>query len=255
MLKTRFKKIVTLVSIVLCIISLAGCNTKNELVENDKYEINVNNKDFTNGNDETKENSNNNEKNDNSLNDTLSSEVKYVTVADIKSEYDTLLGVESKNQYMFKPFYNVEQTTEFTFSFKSKVDPIKAITVHTDEKCDYLSLVFQINNAYWTEDGIDVIVKPSSSSPVLYAEDRENVTKGIWGYAPIYYLCIRYDLESTEVKKLENPIIIPFTVKNEISTPTVYANIDNNGIFSIKWNKVENATKYKVYSAGDSRFR
>lgn len=172
-----------------------------------------------------------------------------LTVGDLKKEFKTA-GIDDSNNYLFKPFYNVEPNTEFTFHFNSKVDPIKAITVHTDEKCDFLSLVWQLNEAYWTNNGIDVVVKPGS--PVLSSDGRENKEKGIWGYAPIYYLCVRYDLESTEVKKLEKPIIIPFTIKNKISTPTVFANIDDNGTFSIKWNKVEGAKSYKVYSGPKS---
>lgn len=182
----------------------------------------------------------------------FSSSDKKITVADLKKQF-VAAGVDDSNKYMFKPFYNVEQTTEFTFHFNSKVDPIKAITVHTDEKCDYLSLVWQYNEAYWTEDGIDVIVKPSSNTGVLYTNGRNGAEKGIWGYAPMYYLCIRYDLDSEEVKKLDNPIIIPFTVKNTISTPTVYANIDNKGTFTVKWNKVDDAVSYKVYSGKSAK--
>ena len=232
-------KIAMLVAIIASLAILTGCSTNDELTWNDELE---NNNSSSVGSDNS----------ENISPDNTSDNENYITVADIKSEYDTLLGSESKNQYMFKPFYNVEQTTEFTFSFKSKVDPIKAITVHTDEKCDYLSLVPQINSAYWTKDGIDVIVKPSATRTTLYSEGRKGAEKAIWGYAPIYYLCIRYDLDSTEVKKLENPIIIPFTVKSEISTPTVYANVDEEGTFSVKWNKVENAVKYKVYTGSDS---
>lgn len=180
---------------------------------------------------------------------TLNSKNNKYTIGDLKAEFKAA-GIDDDNKYMFKPFYNVEPDTEFTFHFNNKVDPIKAITVHTDEKCDYLSLVWQINSAYWTENGIDVIVKPSNKTTILYSEGRNDVTKeNVWGYAPIYYLCIRYDMDSTEVKKLDNPIIIPFTVKQNISTPTLYANIDEKGTFSVKWNPVKNAVAYKVYEA------
>lgn len=171
-----------------------------------------------------------------------------LTVADLKNQF-LAAGVDDSNKYAFKPFYNVEQNTQFTFHFNSKVDPIKAITVHTDEKCDYMSLVWQINDAYWTEDGIDVIVKPSSTA-TLYTKGRTGEEKNVWGYAPVYYICIRYDLNSKEVKKLDKPIIIPFTIKNEISTPTVYAFVNEKGTFSVKWNKVEGAVAYKIYGSG-----
>ncbi len=166
-----------------------------------------------------------------------------ISVEDLKKEF----GEEDSSKYAFKPFYNVEQTTEFTFRFKSNVDPMKAITVHTDSRCLENSTVFQFNDGYKTADGVDVVVKPYE--PVLGARDRKDyVSKGIWGYAPIYYLCVRYDLDSTTVKKLDEPIIIPFTIKNEITTPTAYVNISNDGMFSVDWLKVDGASEYKIYS-------
>ena len=165
------------------------------------------------------------------------------TIADIKNEFSAL-GTSSN--YTFKPFYNVEQTTEFTFHFNSMVDPIKAITVHTDSKCEESSTVFQLNDGYKVENGIDVVVKPRKA--VLGEDARKNAVKdGIWGYAPIYYLCIRYDLDSTEVRKLDEPIVIPFTIKNEISTPNAYAHISNDGTFFVRWFDVEEAVSYNIY--------
>ena len=166
-----------------------------------------------------------------------------VTVADIKAEFGE---TENDVKYAFKPFYNVEQTTEFTFRFKSNVDPIKAVTVHTDARCLEDSTVYQLNDGYKTADGVDVVVKPRT--PVLGAKDRKDyVANGVWGYAPIYYLCVRYDLDSTTVQELKEPIIIPFTVKNEISTPTAYANISNDGVFSVDWLPVQGASEYRIY--------
>lgn len=165
------------------------------------------------------------------------------TIGELKAEF-----ASSSNKYMFKPFYNVEQTTEFTFHFNSSVDPVKAITVHTDSKCEENSTVYQINDGYRTANGVDVVVKPYK--PVLKAEARNDVSESsYWGYAPTYYLCVRYDLDSTEVKKLDEPIVIPFTVRNEISTPNVYASIDSKGVFSVKWLPVENAVSYKIYQS------
>ena len=179
---------------------------------------------------------------------------KYMTVSDIKAEFGENSSTSSK--YMFKPFYNVEQTTEFTFRFKSNVDPIKAITVHTDSKCDENSTVFQFNDGYKTSEGVDVVVKPRE--PVLGVKTRSDIQSGYyWGYSPIYYICIRYDMDSTTVKKLEEPIIIPFTVKNYISTPTAYANISKEGVFSVDWLPVAGAKEYRIYScmAPDAKIR
>ena len=165
-----------------------------------------------------------------------------LSVEDLKNEFEEVGSVK----YFFKPFYNVEQTTEFTFHFNSVVDPVKAITVHTDSKCEESSTVYQINDGYITEKGEDVVVKPLT--PVLKTDARTDSQKsGIWGYAPIYYLCIRYDLDSTSVKKLDEPIVVPFTIKNDISTPNAYTNISDEGIISVKWLPVNGASSYKIY--------
>ena len=174
----------------------------------------------------------------------LNSYTKYVSVADIKDEFK---GSSNESAYAFKPFYNVEQTTEFTFRFKSNVDPIKAVTVHTDSKCEEDSIVYQLNDGYKTADGVDVVVKPRN--PILGSKQRSDYQTGyMWGFAPVYYLCVRYDLDSTTVQELKDPIVIPFTIRNEITTPTAYANISNDGVFSVDWLPVEGAKEYRIYS-------
>ena len=188
---------------------------------------------FNNGNQEDVKNVSNND---------VDTNVQTFTIADLKGEFTTL-GTSTENKYLFKPFYNVEQTTEFTFHFNSFVDPVKAVTVHTDSKCEENSTVFQINDGYYVSDGVDVVVKPRKA--VL--GDNKQVKDGIWGYAPIYYLCVRYDLDSTTQKKLDEPIVIPFTIRNEVSTPNAYAEISNDGIFKVKWLAVDDAVSYNVY--------
>lgn len=176
----------------------------------------------------------------------------YTTIEKIKSEFIPL-GIK-ENKYQFKPFYNVEQTTEFTFHFNSNVDPVKAITVHTDAACEENSTVYQVNDGYKTTKGVDVIVKPMK--PVLATDDRKDYNNtNYWGYSSIYYLCVRYDMDSEEVEKLESPIIIPFTVKNKIATPFANANIRADGDFSVTWKPVENAKSYKVYRSFASNGR
>lgn len=175
-------------------------------------------------------------------NNDVETDVPIFTIADLKGEF-TNLGSAAENKYLFKPFYNVEQTTEFTFHFNSSVDPVKAITVHTDSKCEENSTVFQFNDGYYVSNGVDVVVKPRKA--VL--GDKKQIKDEIWGYAPIYYLCVRYDLDSTTVKKLDEPIVIPFTIRNEVSTPNAYAEISNDGIFKVKWLAVDDAVSYNVY--------
>ena len=170
--------------------------------------------------------------------------LKTLSIKALKEEFGE---VDDKSKYSFKPFYNVEQTTEFVFGFKSNVDPFNAITVHTDSKCEDNSTVFQWNEGYKNDDGgVDVVVKPGKA--ILGDANRKDyVETNCWGYAPIYYLCIRYDLDSSTVKQLDKPIVIPFTIKNSISIPTAFADISKDGTYTINWLPVEGATGYKVY--------
>lgn len=168
---------------------------------------------------------------------------EFITVADIKKTYgmtDTL---------QIKPFYNVAQDTKFIFNFKSDVEPCHAITVHTDSKCELDSMVYQLNDGYQQSTGRTVVVKPGR--PVLDCPERTgNLTDNYnWGNAPIYYLCIRYDLEATTPTKLSTPIVVPFTVKSDVSVPTVQAGVDTDGTFYITWNAVDGAVSYNIYEA------
>ena len=172
--------------------------------------------------------------------DTTLSYGKKVKLLDIKNKY----GVADQEQ--IKPFYNVDQQTEFVFHFKNtEIEPCYAVTVHTDPKCELNSTVYQLNDGYLTGNGLDVVVKPGL--PVLNETQKyENYN---WGNAPIYYLAIRYDMESTEIKPLDEPIIVPFTIYNEISTPNAEANIKSDGTFELTWKPVTGATKYNIYEA------
>lgn len=93
-----------------------------------------------------------------------------LTVLELKQLY----GVADRTE--IKPFYYVEQNTEFTFHFNSYVNPFTAITVHTDSKCGLNSMVYQYNTGYSTGSGMDVVVSPFQ--PVLNTTDEKKV--GIW---------------------------------------------------------------------------
>lgn len=160
-----------------------------------------------------------------------------ITVFDIKKKYGTDKNME------IAPFYNVGQDTVFALHFNSAVDPVSAVTVHTDAKCGTDSMVYQINDGYRTENKTDVFVNPGN--PVLSAEKE----KCCWGNAPIYYLCIHYDMQSSSIQRLENPYIVPFTVKSPVSIPNAEAYVNSCGQFEIQWNPVDEAVSYNIYEA------
>ena len=164
-----------------------------------------------------------------------------VTVLDIKHKY------AAQPEQTLSPFYNVAQDTVFQFHFNTMVEPCYAITVHTDPKCDMNSLVYQINDGYVSGSGIDVVVKPGLG--VLQCDERAGNVSGNykWGNAPIYYLAIRNDFDTGE--KLSTPMIVPFTVKSDVSVPVVEANIDRGGMFYLSWRAVPDAVSYNIYSS------
>ena len=166
-----------------------------------------------------------------------------IKVSEIKKVHN-VSAVSDQNS--LSPFWNVDQGTKFTLHFNSKVEPALAVSVHTDPKCEMNSRVGQLNSAFIdSEGGVDVVVKPGLA---VLNEDKEQ-SNAFWGYAPIYYLRINYDRFSSEVKKLDTPIIVPFTVRANMSTPTLYGKIDNNGQFYLTWTKVDNATSYEIYES------
>ena len=174
-----------------------------------------------------------------------------ISISEIKAKY---LGGSFNEEIAIKPFYNIEQNTEFTFHFNSMVEPCKAITVHTDSKCLESSTVYQINDGYVSDNGgIDVVVKPGK--PVLNSSERTNgaLDNYNWGNAGIYYLCIRYDMNATTPTLLEEPIIVPFTVKSDVSVPTLTCSISQYGEFELSWLPVKDAVSYNIYQANQVR--
>lgn len=177
---------------------------------------------------------------------------------------NTIKLSDLKNKYMentsfiddvkkLSPMYNVDPEAVFTFHFKSKVDPFKCVSVHTDEKCELNSKLDVWNTGYFTEDGgVDIIVNGAGEKAtfknVLNCKDRLDYieTDKTWGNAQIYYIKINYDLESKEPKKLETPIIIPFTIKKDVKTPLLTYKISKDGDFLLKWEDTK-ADKYRIY--------
>ena len=227
------KKLLSVVLTMSMILALAGCS-KNE------REPYVPNSNTTEKEDLTKDTDKNTSNETVKNNDFNLDNTEVITIASIKNKYGTLDKTE------IKPFYNVDQKTQFTFHFNAKdIEPSHAVTVHTDSKCEVNSTVYQINDGYLVNDGLDVVVKPGS--PVL--QDTDDNTRYTWGKAPVYYLSINYDMEATTPTKLDTPIVVPFTIKSNVSTPNLEASIDTTGKFQIQWKSVEGATKYNIYEA------
>ncbi|GIP52998.1 hypothetical protein J42TS3_20330 [Paenibacillus vini] len=187
------------------------------------------------------------------------------TVSDLKKKYK-----EEEPQYL-TPMYNVKFNQVFTFKFNSNiyntdafphseeeiaelftqddVDRFKKniVTVHTDAKCLYESEVSTYEEVK-DPSASQSVLTVSSFDPVLTSLDSTRNKENSWGNAPIYYICIRYDLDAKTPTKLENPMIIPFTIKSPLQSPNANYQIDAEGRFKLVWNEVKGAKKYNVYN-------
>ena len=178
---------------------------------------------------------------------------KSITAGEIKEKYDTVdSGV--------MPMYNVARDEVFTFEFASNLYEVSGefdfVTVHTDESCSQESLVYSLSEIKaGTEDDVfassNSTLIVSSAGGVLDTEYERNTWQEkenlYWGNAPIYYLAIRYDTESTTPRKLDKPVVIPFTVKSDVEVPQAKGVVTEDGRFSLRWDAVDGADYYNVY--------
>ncbi len=231
-MKTKSKKsIVALLAFAMLVTSVTGCSNKNGDVSN------VSGVNY------------------------LTQYGKTITVDDIKKQYD----FSDENSIM--PLYNVASDEKFEIAFNFidtcdiNISLEDYVSVHTDKDCKEESAIYTYNTPL---NEIDEKFKLSIApiEPVLAtdSEDKENLDSNIakledkdkdlilrWGNAPIYYLAIWYDTESETPVKLDKPVIIPFTVKQEIEVPNVKGVVDSQGVFKLTWDAVEGAEEYIIY--------
>ncbi|MDP9702100.1 hypothetical protein J2T16_005077 [Paenibacillus intestini] len=167
------------------------------------------------------------------------------SILSLKEKY----GTASEKAIM--PMYNVAQDEEFTFKFKGDLRKLNlssddVISVHTDIKALKASKVYALPEI---NDG-SVSIKPLSWG-VLSSEAMETKGSSGWGGAPIYYIRLNYDPDAENPTLLDQPLIIPFTVKSELPVPKLRYVIDKDRRLTLTWDKVEGATQYKIYKRID----
>lgn len=173
-----------------------------------------------------------------------------ITVADIKQQYDA-------EDTSVMPLYNVAEDEAFEFNFKADLEDeyiVDIVTVHADKECKEESIIYTYQSITPTESGSTVKITPVSGVLLNDTQEEEYLEedKAIWGNAPIYYISINYDMEADTLVKLDNPIIIPFTVRQEVEVPNVKGVVDSTGRFKLTWDAVEGATEYRIYKLLDS---
>lgn len=174
------------------------------------------------------------------------------TVSEIKAKYGDDESME------LAPIYNAapDESFDFKFGFDFMEDYDAGedyVTVHTDKRCLDESKIYAYKDAAEAEDGCIITVRPMRAVLENKSDEEEYFEndRPVWGNAAVYYIAVRYDTEMDYPKKLDEPIIIPFTVKHEVPAPEVRGVVDSHGRFSLQWEPVEGAEEYRIYSLTD----
>lgn len=170
------------------------------------------------------------------------------TVYDLKQKYDS---DEADHNPGIMPMYNVEQDMEFIFRFNTDLGSEaigKTLSVHTDIKALPESKVGTLEDSQLVGGKSVYSIKPLGFG-VLPSDSLREAGGSSWGNAPVYYIRLNYDLDAKSPTPLKQPIIIPFTVKSDLPTPTLDADISPDGRLTLVWNEVPGAESYNIYSA------
>ncbi|MEK4517481.1 transglutaminase domain-containing protein [Paenibacillus sp. FSL H8-0122] len=170
------------------------------------------------------------------------------TVYDLKQKYDS---DEADHSPGIMPMYNVEQDMEFIFRFNTDLGSEaigKTLSVHTDIKALPESKVGTLEDSQLVDGKSVYSIKPLGFG-VLPSDSLRATGASSWGNAPVYYIRLNYDLDAKSPTLLKQPVIIPFTVKSDLPTPTLQADISPDGRLTLVWNEVPGAESYNIYSA------
>ncbi|MBP2112221.1 hypothetical protein J2Z70_002375 [Paenibacillus silagei] len=170
------------------------------------------------------------------------------TVYDLKHKYDS---DEADHNPGIMPMYNVEQDMEFIFRFNTDLGSEaigKTLSVHTDIEALPESKVATLEDSQLVDGKSVYSIKPLGFG-VLPSDSLRATGDSSWGNAPVYYIRLNYDLDAKSPTLLKQPVIIPFTVKSDLPTPTLQADISPDGRLTLVWNEVPGAESYNIYSA------
>ena len=163
---------------------------------------------------------------------------KPLTVGELKEKY-------SYKDNKISPLYNVSSKEQFKISFNSYLGDIPAseiITVHTHDGLGTSSTVDTELVAETHDVGPSTFtIKPKES--VL--NKRENS----WGKHHMYYIKINYDMDTNTPTRLEQPLVIPFTLKGSAENVDALPIITDKGEFKLTWKPFEkDSTSVQVYN-------
>lgn len=168
-----------------------------------------------------------------------------ISAREIKQQFE-------QKQENLAPVYNVNREAVLCFSFALdytyiedlRVDGLEMVSVHTAPDCGKDS---KVECYVWEEERAgETIIYASPVMPAYATESLEDAEQ-VWGSAPIYYACIRYDMENSEPDELKAPMVIPFTVSSACEVPNVTGKVDESGNLVLSWDSIEGAEEYTIY--------
>ena len=148
-----------------------------------------------------------------------------------------------------KTIYDVPQDYEFEFECSEELEYIcvDAFSVYNNTKGEW------INYAKCEYDGDKGVIRVSPEESVVFTENgMETEENNRWGSMNQLYLFQNKDLETGE--DLDEPIITPFTVEQDLYAPAVSQSVDEMNNYTLSWQPVDGATKYCVFEMGDSYY-
>lgn len=160
-----------------------------------------------------------------------------LTITQLKQKY----GETDKGKIL--PLYNLDPNEQLAISLKYTPDNERDVfSIHTDEKCLKESEVALLwSPSSYTSSG----PKTYEVRPIL-APLANSKTQGLWGNVSTYYIKFNYDINAETETKLDEPVIVPMSIKSPAEIPNVGYEV-KDGNFTLTWTKVEGATSYKIY--------
>ena len=160
-----------------------------------------------------------------------------ISVSQLKEKY----GESDEGKIL--PLYNLDPNEPLAISLKYTPKDERAVfSIHTDEKC-------------LEKSEVALMWSPSSYMPTgpktyevrpIIAPLSNVKTEGLWGNVSTYYIKFNYDINAETETKLDEPVIVPMSIKSPAAIPDTNYVIEN-GCFKLTWKAVEGATEYKIY--------
>lgn len=158
---------------------------------------------------------------------------------------------EKQNHLLRRTRYGVgvQDSFSYDFAYDFSQDSVsewsEIITVHTERHCQEVSRLVTGVTVESSKEGCRVEIHPIEQA--LASKSDQQLPQS-WGSAPVYYLAIRYDQKVAEKRKLDQPVIVPFTLQSPCDVPNLKGEVDEEGVFRLRWDPVEGAEEYRVYN-------